>query len=68
MDPTEVWVVRCNQTTLARAANKTPDSTAYSPVTILTELLLLPYLLSRVKGKGKGKVLPRTGHEGPQGE
>jgi len=20
------------------------------------------------KGKGKGKVLPRTGHEGPEGE
>jgi len=22
----------------------------------------------RVKGKGKGKVHPRTGHEGPEGE
>jgi hypothetical protein len=26
------------------------------------------YTKSRVKGKGKGKVHPRTGHEGPEGE
>jgi hypothetical protein len=26
------------------------------------------YLLKVWIGKGKGKVLPRTGHEGPEGE
>ena len=26
------------------------------------------FRLNTVKSKGKGKVLPRTGHEGPEGE
>jgi hypothetical protein len=37
-------------------------------LTALFRSLLLPFITVMVKGKGKGKVYPITGDEGPEGE